>query len=438
MRERVFTLVQKAGPQDRLSKLYDQFIMAVAFISLLPLMFKAQNEFLNWVDLITVYILFANYVLQWICCDMARGQTGVRPFLTYPFTPYAFLTLLSLLPSMGLLPPGFRLLRIFRISVIFRYSSNFQYIARVFKKERRTLLTVLYIALFYIFISALAMFTYEPQTFDTFFDALYWATTALTTVGYGDVIPLYTVGRLISMVSSLFGIAIIALPAGIVTAGFVEEINKENRGGEPREDAPPEDAVRRPLFTVTPKVKRYALVMTLCLGLNLGLNALAELSGLPVWLDTTGTALAALLLDPAAGLLVGLADNMILAITEYGAASLLYYAVSAVVALVAGLLVFKNGKTSLGRVLGCVGLVIVLSTVLSAGVDIWMSVDTAPTTYWENHFYTMAQNAGAPHVLAYFFGELVVQTADTLATAGIVAVIYTLLNKNSLAKGQHP
>ncbi|MEG0115428.1 MAG: potassium channel family protein, partial [Hydrogenoanaerobacterium sp.] len=80
------------------------------------------------------------------------------------------------------------------------------------------------IAISYIFVSALAMFCYEPDTFDSFFDALYWATTALTTVGYGDVYPLTHVGQFISMASSLFGIAVIALPAGVITGGFMEEI----------------------------------------------------------------------------------------------------------------------------------------------------------------------------------------------------------------------
>ena len=69
---------------------------------------------------------------------------------------------------------------------------------------------------------------HEPaDNFPTFFDALYWATTALTTVGYGDIYPATQIGRFISMVSSLLGIAVIAMPAGIVTAGFMEELNKD-------------------------------------------------------------------------------------------------------------------------------------------------------------------------------------------------------------------
>ena len=76
------------------------------------------------------------------------------------------------------------------------------------------------------------MFNVEPRVnpitgntnFEDFFDALYWATVTLTTVGYGDMIPVTDVGRLVSMLSSLFGIAIIALPSGVITASYLDEL----------------------------------------------------------------------------------------------------------------------------------------------------------------------------------------------------------------------
>lgn len=76
-------------------------------------------------------------------------------------------------------------------------------------------------------ISALIIFNVEPDTFDTFFDAVYWATVSLTTVGYGDIYPVTVVGRTIAMLSSFFGIAIVALPAGVVTAEYMNSF-KEN------------------------------------------------------------------------------------------------------------------------------------------------------------------------------------------------------------------
>ncbi|MEG2328896.1 potassium channel family protein [Anaerorhabdus sp.] len=76
---------------------------------------------------------------------------------------------------------------------------------------------------------ALLIFNIEPDSFNTFYDAVYWATVSLTTVGYGDIYPVSEFGRLITMISSIFGIAIIALPAGIITAGYMDALNsKEN------------------------------------------------------------------------------------------------------------------------------------------------------------------------------------------------------------------
>ena len=65
----------------------------------------------------------------------------------------------------------------------------------------------------------------EPESFNNFFEAIYWATVSLTTVGYGDIYPVTSVGRVITMISSVFGIAVVALPAGIITAGYMKELD---------------------------------------------------------------------------------------------------------------------------------------------------------------------------------------------------------------------
>lgn len=106
----------------------------------------------------------------------------------------------------------------------------------VFKKQRRALLCVGTLAIAYILVSALVIYNVEPDSFDTFFSAVYWATVSLTTVGYGDIYPITTIGRIVTMISALFGIAIVALPAGIITAGYINEISNpsdsEKRGTE--------------------------------------------------------------------------------------------------------------------------------------------------------------------------------------------------------------
>ena len=148
----------------------------------------------------------------------------------------AIIDLLSILPSINMINKGFkalktiRLIRTFRVLRIFksfRYSKNIQIILQVGKNSKKALIAVLYLAIGYISVCALIIFNVEPDSFNTFFDAIYWATISLTTVGYGDIYPITTLGRIITMVSSFMGIAIVALPAGIITAGYMKEIESD-------------------------------------------------------------------------------------------------------------------------------------------------------------------------------------------------------------------
>lgn len=147
----------------------------------------------------------------------------------------AIVDLVSILPSLSLISRGFKILRVFRMFralrvfrsfKLFRYSKNAQIIANIFKKQKAPLSYVLLLAIGYIILSALIVFNVEPDSFNSFFDAVYWATVSLTTMGYGDIYPVTEVGRIVTMISSVFGIAIVALPAGIITAGYMDELNK--------------------------------------------------------------------------------------------------------------------------------------------------------------------------------------------------------------------
>jgi voltage-gated potassium channel len=119
-------------------------------------------------------------------------------------------------------------LKVFRTFKFLRYTKNFEIIVNVFKKQKKILVAVATTAVAYVLISALAIYNVEPDSFETFFDAVYWATISLTTVGYGDIYPVTTVGRIVTMISSVFGIAIIALPSGVITAGYLEEMSKKD------------------------------------------------------------------------------------------------------------------------------------------------------------------------------------------------------------------
>jgi voltage-gated potassium channel len=237
VRQRIFKLVEVADENDRVSNIYDIGMMITIIASLIPLAFKSTNIVFEWLDYITVVIFIIDYILRLITADYKLSGQKAKAFIIYPFTPMAIIDLLSILPSVTMLNSGFKLLKLFRLLRTFRvlralkflrYSKSFVIIANVFKKQKRVLSAVATLAVAYVLISALVIFNVEPESFNSFFDAIYWATVSLTTMGYGDIYPVTTIGRIVTMVSSIFGIAIIALPSGIITAGYLDEIKRKD------------------------------------------------------------------------------------------------------------------------------------------------------------------------------------------------------------------
>jgi voltage-gated potassium channel len=211
-------------------------MMIMIIVSLVPLAFKEQMPVLMLIDKVTVTIFIIDYLLRLATADMKLKDDRLLSFIRYPFTPMALVDLLSILPSLSVLNQAFRVFKIFRLIRTFRvfrvfkavrYSKSIMMIIAVFRKQKESLLTVLGFALMYVLVSALVVFNAEPETFKNFFDAIYWATVSLTTMGYGDIYPVTNVGRGITMISSILGIAIVALPASIITAGYMEEINNK-------------------------------------------------------------------------------------------------------------------------------------------------------------------------------------------------------------------
>lgn len=225
-----------------MSLCYDILMLVAIAASIVPLMFTVDRPAFHFIEQITVSFFILDYLLRWITADYRQGKKGWS-FLLYPFTLWAIIDLLSILPGLNILGKSFkvfritRLLRIIRLFKFIRYSEKIRVLGRVLRKERGVLMTVLGISVFYVFLTALIMFNAEPHinpmtgtaTFETFFDALYWATVTLTTVGYGDMIPVTDIGRFISMLSSLFGVAIIALPSGVITASYLDELRKRKK-----------------------------------------------------------------------------------------------------------------------------------------------------------------------------------------------------------------
>ena len=204
------------------------------------MLMESDAAYTKTAEAITVGIFIFDYIARWLISDI-NSDKGLRSYLLYPFTPMAIVDLLSILPAFNILGSVFKiaritrifkLIKIIRVIKVLHYSERIALFFRVVIKEKDILLGVLLLAMIYIFITALIMFNVEPHinpytglpTFNSFFDALYWATVTLTTVGYGDLCPVTDVGRLISMLSALLGIAIIALPSGVITASYLDEL----------------------------------------------------------------------------------------------------------------------------------------------------------------------------------------------------------------------
>ena len=237
MRERIFQITEVGEDNDIPSKAYDFFMMATILLSIIPLWSHNESSLFNVIDKTTVIIFIIDYLLRLLTADFKLNK-GIMSFVLYPFSAMAIIDLLSILPSVTVLQKGFRLLKIFRlmrtfkvfrIFKAFRYSQNITMIVNVFKKQKDSLVVVCGFAVAYILISALVIFNAEPDTFPTMYDAIYWATISLTTVGYGDVYATSFIGKLITMISALLGIAIVALPAGIIIAGYQDELEKNKK-----------------------------------------------------------------------------------------------------------------------------------------------------------------------------------------------------------------
>ena len=124
-----------------------------------------------------------------------------------------------------------RIIRLFRVFKINRYTSALTSIVRVFKNKQNELLSSIFVVLLLMIVASVLMYSVEnnaqPEVFRNAFDALWWALATLTTVGYGDIYPITVLGRILSAIIAILGIGLVAVPTGIISAGFMENINED-------------------------------------------------------------------------------------------------------------------------------------------------------------------------------------------------------------------
>ena len=228
------------GKPGVLSQFYDFLMLVAIALGTVSLLFREYRPLLWYFDIISSAMYIVDYLLRWMTCDLRSEKPRWKAFLLYPFTPMAILDLLSILPTFEVVSSSYklaksaRLLKIVRFTKIVHYIGPLEIFVKVIKKQRKLLMAVALVAIFDILITAILMFQSEQEIdpvtgeyiFKTFHDAFYWAAITLTTVGYGDLCPVSDLGKTLSIISSLLGIGIIAMPSSIITAGYMQELNR--------------------------------------------------------------------------------------------------------------------------------------------------------------------------------------------------------------------
>lgn len=231
-RKRIFEIIEPFKGNDVISRTYDITMLGTIAFSILPLFFKQDFFLFTIIDVICVIFFIADYVLRFITADFRLKNKTKNPFLRHPFTPMAIIDLLSILPSFIPINGSFKLLRLvraaklIRIAKFFRYSKSLIFIYKILKKSSHALITVGILAVSYVVIAGLIAFNAEPDQFDSLFDAMYWV------VILWNFYPESFLGRIISVCSVVFGLAIVALPTSIVTAEYIQMLGRAQRASD--------------------------------------------------------------------------------------------------------------------------------------------------------------------------------------------------------------
>lgn len=263
VKTRIFEIIQIAGGSDWLSRVFDRMIILLIILSIvittaqtfsLP---DGVQLLLDAMDAVCMVIFTAEYLLRFWTAGLLYPEER-HPHLRYVLSTTALIDLLSFLPFYlgGIIPPGlivFRLIRVARILRIFRinrYSDPLMVITSVLKRKASQIFASIFLVFLLMLASSLIMYYAEheaqPDTFRNAFSGLWWAVSTLSTTGYGDIYPVTFLGKALAIVITLLGMSVVAIPTGIITAGFME-----TAGNTAIEGAPEEGPAARRVIDIT-------------------------------------------------------------------------------------------------------------------------------------------------------------------------------------------
>lgn len=255
LKRKVFDVIQIGNKDTFICTTSDIIITAAILLNLTALFFetfeasKPYHNILQSVEWITILIFTIEYILRlWTSEYLYPDIPPLRAAFRFIFSFSGLIDLISFLPFYlpFFFPAGtvafrmFRIVRIFRLFQINANSDAFNVISDVFEAKKNQLISSVFIIFVIITASSLCMYSLEhpvqPHSFKNAFSGLWWSVSTLTTVGYGDIYPITALGQILGILITFLGIGIIAIPTGIISAGFVEHYTKvqnaPNKGDE--------------------------------------------------------------------------------------------------------------------------------------------------------------------------------------------------------------
>ncbi|NNC95162.1 MAG: ion transporter [Chitinophagales bacterium] len=247
MRRKIFQVIRGSNPEQPLSFYFDYFITGLIIANVVAIVLESYEGILNQYErfffifeLVSVVIFSIEYLLRVATADLLYpDKSKPKAVLKFIFSPFGLIDLLAILPFY--LPfimtidlrfiRAMRLVRLLRILKLSRYMKSMQLIGRVLKDTAADLAITVLVCVILIVIASTLMFNLErdaqPEQFKNIGNAFWWAIATLTTVGYGDIYPVTGWGKLVSGIIAVLGIGLIALPTGIISSSFMEEMRKE-------------------------------------------------------------------------------------------------------------------------------------------------------------------------------------------------------------------
>ena len=241
VKKRVFDIIQIGNFSDIPSRVFDIILVFVILLNITVMFletfdaFSAYSGLFDAIETVTLVFFCIEYILRiWTAEYLYPRRTKKDARIRFLYSFDGIVDLLTILPFFFLSGfIAFRMLRVVRIFHLFRINANydsFNVITSVLWDKKNQIFSSLFIIFILMLASSLCMYSAEhdaqPDLFRNAFSGIWWSVSALLTVGYGDIYPVTVTGRILAVIISFLGVGLVAVPTGIISAGFVENYTR--------------------------------------------------------------------------------------------------------------------------------------------------------------------------------------------------------------------